>query len=63
MFKLNSTLQCLLLNQPESGMGYQIVEAVTADHKTKRGIAYNASCFYSRKSRARCLEPPASHNF
>ncbi len=42
MLKLNLTLQCLLLNQHESGMGYQIVEAVTADHKTKRGIAYNA---------------------
>ena len=42
MLKLNLTLQCLLLNQPESGMGYQIVEAVTADLKTKRGIAYNA---------------------
>ena len=42
MLKLNLTLQCLLLNQPESGMGYQIVEAVTADYKTKRGIAYNA---------------------
>jgi hypothetical protein len=42
MLKLNSTLQCLLLNQPESGMGYQIVEATTFDNKIKRGIAYNA---------------------
>jgi hypothetical protein len=42
MLKLNSTLQCLLLNQHESGMGYQIVEATTFDNKIKRGIAYNA---------------------
>lgn len=45
MLKLNSTLQCLLLNQPESGMGYQIVEATTFDNKIKRGIAYNAELF------------------
>ncbi|MFA6562102.1 MAG: hypothetical protein WCV00_09380 [Verrucomicrobiia bacterium] len=31
-----------LLEQPESGMGYQIVEVVTADFKTKRGVVYNA---------------------
>ena len=42
MFKLISDFQVQLLKQPESGMGYQIVEAVTADDKTKRGIAYNA---------------------
>jgi hypothetical protein len=54
MLKLNLTLQCLLLNQPESGMGYQIVEAVTADYKTKRGIAYNAELLlFDEESRAR----------
>jgi hypothetical protein len=54
MLKLNSTLQCLLLNQPESGMGYQIVEAVTADYKTKRGIAYNAELLlFEEEPRAR----------
>lgn len=42
MLKLNLTFQAQLLKQPESGMGYQIVEAVTSDYKTKRGIAYNA---------------------
>jgi hypothetical protein len=42
MLKLNSTWQCLLLNQPESGMGYQIVEATTFDNKIKRGVVYNA---------------------
>jgi hypothetical protein len=42
MLKLNLTFQVQLLKQPESGMGYQIVEAVTAGHKTKCGIAYNA---------------------
>ena len=45
MFKLNLTLQSHLLNQPESGMGYQIVEATTFDNAIKRGIAYNAELF------------------
>ena len=31
-----------LLTQPESGMGYQVVEATLSDYKTKRGVAYNA---------------------
>ena len=42
MLKLDSSLQIQLLKQPESGMGYQIVEAVTSDHKVKRGTCYNA---------------------
>ena len=42
MLKLDLSLQCLLLDQPESGMGYQIVEATTFDNQIKRGIAYNA---------------------
>lgn len=42
MLKLNLDFQVQLLKQPESGMGYQIVEAVISDYKTKHGIAYNA---------------------
>jgi hypothetical protein len=42
MIKLDVDFQVQLLKQPESGMGYQIVEAVTSGYKTKRGIAYNA---------------------
>lgn len=42
MLKLNLDLQVQLLKQPESGMGYQIVKAVTSDYDIKRGIAYNA---------------------
>jgi hypothetical protein len=41
MFKLVSSLTEYLLNQPESGMGYQIVEATFVDKKTAGGIAYN----------------------
>lgn len=42
MLRLDSILSAELLGQPESGMGYQIVEAVTHDYRVKRGIAYNA---------------------
>src|ERR1044071_4694156 len=42
MLLLHLTLQAMLLGQPESGKGYQMVEVVTAEQKVKRGIAYNA---------------------
>lgn len=42
MFKLDSMLQFVLLKQPESGAGYQVVKALTADSKFKNGIVYNA---------------------
>ena len=42
MLKLSSPLMNELLSQPESGMGYQLVEATMAAGETKRGIAYNA---------------------
>jgi hypothetical protein len=42
MLHLERTYTANLLSQPESGMGYQIVEATLADNKTKRGVAYNA---------------------
>src|SRR5579863_6411772 len=31
-----------LLEQPESGMGYQVVDAVTNSYVRKRGVVYNA---------------------
>lgn len=31
-----------LVGQPESGMGYQVVDAVTSDSWTKRGVVFNA---------------------
>ena len=31
-----------LLRQPESGMGYQVVDARTTDYRTKRGVVVNA---------------------
>ena len=35
-----------LLKSPESGMGYQRVEATLRDNKTERGIAYNAELLF-----------------
>ncbi|MDZ4783465.1 MAG: hypothetical protein SGJ19_24735, partial [Planctomycetia bacterium] len=42
MYKLSEGETGSLLRQPESGMGYQVVEAVTTEYRTKRGIVYNA---------------------
>jgi hypothetical protein len=42
MIRLEFSHTAKLLSQPESGMGYQIVEATLADNKTKRAIAFNA---------------------
>jgi hypothetical protein len=42
MLKLAASQISDLLRQPESGMGYQVVEATLFDSKTKRGVAYNA---------------------
>jgi hypothetical protein len=55
MLKLNLTLQCLLLNQHETGMGYQIVEAITIDNKIKHGIAYNAELLLFEEEPRRML--------
>jgi hypothetical protein len=41
MYRLNSAEIQMLLRQPESGMGYQVVDAVTVDGSTKRGVAFN----------------------
>lgn len=42
MFRLSEGEIGSLLRQPESGMGYQVVDALTTDSRTKRGIVYNA---------------------
>ena len=42
MIKLATSLVEKLLNQPESGMGYQLVEVSTTRSERKTGIAYNA---------------------
>ena len=42
MFRLSPEETRSLIQQPESGMGYQVVDAVTADYKKKRGIVLNA---------------------
>ncbi len=42
MLRLTDSNTRALLAQPESGMGYQVVEATLSDNKTKRGVAYNA---------------------
>lgn len=46
MLKLNDSETRTLLNQPETGMGYQLVEATLRDNKTERGIAYNAELLF-----------------
>ena len=42
MYRLNQDETRSLLRQPESGMGYQVVDALTTDNRTKRGVVYNA---------------------
>jgi hypothetical protein len=42
MLKLVTDESRTLLRQPESGMGYQFVEAVTKDGQIKHGVVYNA---------------------
>ena len=42
MLKLTAPLMNELLRQPESGMGYQLVDAVMVAGETKRAVAYNA---------------------
>jgi hypothetical protein len=42
MYQLNQEETRSLLRQPESGMGYQVVDALSTDNKTKRGVVYNA---------------------
>jgi len=65
MFKLNSTLQFVLLSQPESGMGYQKVMAVTSnpDAVIKHGIVYNAELLFIRGRTSRHAEGPITKAF
>src|SRR5947208_4334967 len=42
MFRLTATQKASLISQPETGMGFQTVEATTFDNQTKRGTAFNA---------------------
>ena len=46
MLKLNESETRDLLAQPETGMGYQAVEALLWDNKKQRGIAYNAELLF-----------------
>ncbi len=42
MYHLSFEETYSLLRQPESGMGYQVVDALTKDYRTKRGVVFNA---------------------
>jgi len=42
MFRLSQEETLSLLRQPESGMGYQVVDALTTDYRRKRGVVFNA---------------------
>ena len=46
MLKLNNSETTNLLAQPETGMGYQVVEVTLEDNKEERGIAYNAELLF-----------------
>lgn len=46
MLKLTAAETNALKQQPESGMGYQLVEATQYDDRIKRGIVYNAELFF-----------------
>lgn len=41
MFRLTDSQTRELLMRPESGMGYQVVEATLTNNTTARGVAYN----------------------
>ena len=58
MLRLNPSETENLLAEPETGMGYQIVEAIV-DSKKEQGIAYNAELlFLSNESRNRLRSDP-----
>jgi hypothetical protein len=42
MYRLSQDEIRSLVRQPESGMGYQVVDVKTLDLQTKRGVVYNA---------------------
>jgi hypothetical protein len=42
MLRLSETLRRSLLTQPETGMGYQRVDATLRDNKTESGTVFNA---------------------
>jgi hypothetical protein len=46
MLRLTTDETRVLKNQPETGMGYQLVEGTQFDDKKKVGIAYNAELFF-----------------
>ena len=46
MLKLSESDKRTLLSQPETGMGYQVVDTLRRDNTKKRGIAYNAELFF-----------------
>lgn len=43
MIKLNARMQSMLLNYPETGMGYQIVDATFSDHRHRECLVLNAT--------------------
>jgi hypothetical protein len=46
MLRLSDTQMRSLLEQPETGMGYQEVEVTHRDNKTEKGIVYNAELLF-----------------
>ncbi len=52
MYRLTEDETNALLRQAESGMGYQVVDAVTPEFRTKRGVVYNGELLTLDEDRA-----------
>ncbi len=48
MYYLNEAQQQFLIHQPETGMGYQLVELTNMDYRRVVGVAYNAELVLER---------------
>lgn len=62
MMKLTTADKRKLLQQPETGMGYQIVNATTQDNKTREGIVFNAELFFEGGESRAILKTAASYS-
>lgn len=62
MIKLTMADKRKLLQQPETGMGYQIVDATTQDNKIREGIVFNAELFFEGGESRAILRTAASYS-
>ncbi|CAN5879814.1 hypothetical protein BH18ACI5_BH18ACI5_10600 [soil metagenome] len=55
MIRLTAAESRELIEQPESGMGYQLVEGKQFDNEIRPGIAYNGELFFDEHESRRVL--------